>query len=426
MCHILWVTPYYPPEMGAAQTRISETATRLVRRGHRVTVLTTLPNYPTGIVPVEYRGGRRRHEVLDGVDVVRVWSYVSANRGFFRRVVAQLSFGSLAGLFGSRTVGRPDVIIVESPPLFDAFAGRILARWKRAPYIFTVADIWPESAVQLGALHNRLAIWLAERVEWSTYRGAAAVWAVTNGIRQTLLKRGLPGDRVFALPNGADVRKFTPMDKFAARAELGWGDEFTVLYAGTIGLSHGLATVLDAADRLRAHRDIRIILMGDGAAKAALVAEARQRGMANVTFVEAQPHERMPLVISASDACLVSLRKVPLFEGALPSKIYEAMACARPILLAVDGEARQLIVNETGAAFHVPQEDAEALAQAILALRAQPSLATEMGRRGRTLVVSRFDRDKLTSQLEEHIAAVLRHGSIPVNAPDVPILAEQH
>jgi putative colanic acid biosynthesis glycosyltransferase WcaI len=425
LSHILFVTPYYPPEVGAAQTRIGETAVRLVKRGHRVTVLTTLPNYPSGVVPLEYRGGKRRREVLDGVDVVRVWSYISPNRGFFGRILAQLSFGCLARFLGGRAIGQPDIIIVESPPLFDTIGGRFLSTLKRCPYILTVADIWPESAVQLGVLHNRLAIWLAERLEWSSYQRSGAVWAVTDGIRQTLVGRGLPAHRVFVLPNGVDVRKFTPIDKSSARAELGWGDEFTVLYAGTIGLAHGLATVLEAAYRLRAHPDIRIILMGDGAARTELMAEARQRGAANVTFVEVQPHDRMPLIISASDTCLVALRKVPLFEGALPSKMYEAMACARPILLAVDGEARQLIVNETGAALYVPQEDPAALAQAILALQAQPSMAAQMGRRGRTLVMARFDRDQLTSLLEEHIAAVLTRGRVQAPAHATPAMAEE-
>ncbi|HEX9069599.1 MAG TPA: glycosyltransferase, partial [Ktedonobacterales bacterium] len=147
MAHILFLTPYYPPEVGAPQTRISEMATRLVKRGHEVTVLTTLPNYPSGIVPPEYRRGHRR-ETRDGVKVVRVWSYTTPNKSFLHRVLGQLSFGLLAAYLGRRAVGKPDVIIVESPPLFNAISGRLLGRWKRAPYIFTVADLWPEAAVQ--------------------------------------------------------------------------------------------------------------------------------------------------------------------------------------------------------------------------------------------------------------------------------------
>ncbi len=407
MPHILFVTPYYPPEVGAPQTRISETATRLVKRGHRVTVLTTIPNYPSGIVPPAYRGGKRRRETLDGVDVVRVWSFINPNRGFFGRILAQLSFGCLAGLLGARAVGHPDIIIIESPPLFDTIGGRILSKLKRCPYLLTIADIWPESAVQLGALHNRLAIWLAERLEWSSYQRSGAVWAVTDGIRQMLVGRGLSDDHVFVLPNGVDVRKFTPIDRAPARAKLGWGDEFTVLYAGTIGLAHGLGTVLEAADQLRVHPGIRIVLMGDGAARAELETEARRRNTTNITFLDPQPHNRMPLIISASDVCLVSLRKTPLFEGALPSKIYEAMASARPILLAVEGEARHLIAEQAQAAMYVEPENSVALAGAILSLRDHPALGNELGQHGRAYAEAHFDRDTLTAQLERQLLAVL-------------------
>src|SRR5579859_1208420 len=312
MTHVLFLTPYYPPEVGAPQTRISETAACLVRRGHQITVLTTVPNYPTGIVPPEYRHGRRWREERDGVTILRVWSYVSPNRGFLGRILAQLSFGCLAPLLSGRRVSCPNIIVVESPPLFDAIAGRMFAWRFRCLYIFTVADIWPESAVQLGMLRNRLLIWLAERLEWSTYRRAGAVWSVTAGIRQMLIQRGLPAESVFLLPNGVDTAKFQPRPQELARAELGWREGFTVLYAGTIGLAHGLDTLLGPADLLRGHDDIHFVLAGEGAEKARLQDEAARRGLRQVTFLDAQPHDRMPLLLAAADACLVSLRKVPL------------------------------------------------------------------------------------------------------------------
>jgi glycosyltransferase involved in cell wall biosynthesis len=408
MANILFFTPYYPPEVGAAQTRISETAVRLVKRGHRVTILTTLPNYPLGKVPAEYRSRSQRRQVRDGVSIVRVWSYISPNKGFLRRILAQLSFGCLASFLGLRAVGKPDVIIVESPPLFDAIGGRLLARIKRCPYVFTVADIWPESAVQLGVLHNRFLIRLAEWLEWSTYRRAGAIWSVTAGIRQTLVERGLPEKQIFLLPNGVDTEKFRPRSQGEARAELGWGDGFTLIYAGTIGLAHGLNTLLDAAEQLKRYSDIRVVLIGEGAAKDDLMADVERRQLTNVTFLNAQPHDRMPSIIAAADACLVSLRKVPLFEGALPSKMYEAMACARPIVLAVDGEARQLIAEQAGAALYVEPESAPALAQAILHMRDQPELARQLGERGREFVKSHFDRNQLVVALEDRLLALMK------------------
>ncbi len=213
MAHILFITPYYPPEITPPAIRISDTTMRLARLGHQVTVLTTFPNFPTGVIPPEYRGCLLRYEVRDGVNIVRVWSYVSPNKGFLRRLLAQLSFACLAPFLGWKGVSQPDVIIVESPPLFDAIAGRILAWCKHCPYIFTVADLWPESAVQLGMLRNKTLIRLAEWLEWSTYQRAGAVWALTEGIRDVLIKRGLPPEQVFTVTNGVDTTKFHPLPK---------------------------------------------------------------------------------------------------------------------------------------------------------------------------------------------------------------------
>src|SRR5712692_10419 len=407
MANILFISPYYPPEQGAAAVCVSETAKRLVKQGKRVTVLTTVPNYPTGIVPPAYRGRAIQREVLDGVDVVRIWSYVSPNKGFLRRILAHFSFGFLAPLLGGKAVGQPDMIIVQSPPLFDAFAVRIMAWRKRCPFVFMVSDLWPESAVQLGALRNRLLIRLAEWLEWSTYQRASLVWVVTEGIKKALVQRGLSPEHIFLLTNGVDTTRFHPMPQAQARQELSWDDRFTVIYAGTHGLSHGLTIVLDAAEQLRDHPDIRIVLVGDGAEKASLQAQAHRRDLKHVTFLDAQPHDRIPVFLSAADACLVHVRKIPLFTGMLPIKMYEAMACARPVLLAVDGEARSLTGQEAGAAMYVEPENATALVSAIPSLRKNPELASAIGERGRTLVEARFDYDLLTQALNARIAKLL-------------------
>lgn len=399
--------------------RISETAKILARRGYQVTVLTTFPNYPNGIVPAEYRGHTLLEEQSEGVRVVRVWSYIRPNKGFLLRILAQLSFGCLAPLLSRKTIERPDLMIVESPPLFDAIAGRILAWRYRCPFIFTVADLWPESAVQLGMLRNRFLIRLAEWLEWSTYRKAGAVWAVTEGIHNTLIQKGLSPERVFLLTNGVDTTTFRPLSKAGARAKLGWDDRFTVLYAGTHGLAHGLTRVLDAAERLQDRADIRIVFAGDGATKNELIADAHQRNLTNVTFLDPLPHERMPLLLSAADACLVPLRRLPLFEGALPSKMYEIMACARPMLLGADGEARRLVEMEAGAAHYFEPENADALVAAILYLREHPDDVEELGRRGRAFVEARFDRGLLTAKLETYIARLLERnvGTVPYACP---------
>ena len=407
MAQILFVTPYCPPEKGAAQVRISENAKRLVKRGHQVTVLTTFPNYPTGIVPPEYQHKFFERELIDGVSVVRVWSYVAPHKGFVRRMLAQLSFGCLAPLLGGKAVGRQDLIIVQSPPLFDAIAGRVLAWVKHCPFIFMVSDLWPESAVQLDAVPNSLFVQVAEWLEWSTYQKASLVWALSRGIRDRLLQRGLARDHVFVLTNGADTTRFRPLPQKDARTELGWRDIFTVLYAGTHGVSHGLSTVLDAAELLQEQKEVHFIFVGDGSEKAELVAEAKRRELANVTFFNALPHEKLPLALAAADMCVVPMRKVPLFAGRLPLKMFEIMAAGRPFLLGVDGEARELAVTKANAALYIEPENAEALAEGILFLQKNPEEAEALGRSGRAYIETHFEREQLANELDERITTLL-------------------
>lgn len=421
MAKLLFITPYYAPEKGAAAVRISETAVRLVQRGHTVTVLTTLPNYPTGIVPPEYRGRVPQIEIRAGVRVIRVWSYISPRKSFFHRILAQLSFGCLAPILGRRSVGQPDIIIVESHPLFNAIAGRFLAWRKRCPFIFTVSDLWPESAVQLGVLRDRLFIRLAEWLEWSTYRRAGLIWALSAGIRDQIVARGIPAERVFLLTNGADLSLFVPMERERARAELSWDQRFTILYAGTYGLSHGLATVLEAAARLRDRADMHFIFLGDGVEKAELMAKARQNALANVTFEDACPHDAMPLVLAGADLCLVPMRKLPLFEGRLPLKMFEIMACARPFILGVEGEARKLAVEEAGAAIYAEPENVDALVESILYLYEHPGEREVLGQRGREFVAATYSRDQLTATLDGHIAALLNARGVEQALPSAAL-----
>lgn len=406
MSHILFISPYYPPENGAAAACVGETCTRLVKLGHQVTVLTTLPNYPTGIVLPEYRGRLLQEEMRDSVRVVRIWSWVSPNKSFLHRIKWHLSFALLAPLFGGRAVGQPDIIIVQSPPLFDAIAVRILAWWKRCPFIFMVSDPWPEQAIQLGVLRNRLLIRLSEWLEWSTYQRASLVWVVAEWVRDFLIQRGLAPEHIFLLPNGVDTNKFRPLPQAQARTELGWDNHFTVLYVGTHGVTHGLITILDAAEQIRDRDDIRFVLVGEGADKAYLVAQAQKRGLTNITFMDVVPQTLVPTILAAGNICLAHVRKMPGGLGIIPIKMYEAMACARPVVLAVEGDARR-IAEEAGAAICVEPENASALAHAILHLYEHPDLASVLGPKGRAYVEARFDYDYLTSVLDTRIKMLL-------------------
>jgi len=412
MSHILFISPYYPPENGAAPACVGETCTRLVKLGHEVTVLTTLPNYPAGIVLPEYRGRFLQKEERDGVKVIRVWSYITPNKSFLWRILWYVSFALMAPLVGGKAVGNPDIIIVQSPPLFDAIPVRILARWKRCPFIFMVSDLWPEQAIQLGVLHNQLLIRLSEWLEWSTYRRAALVWVVTEWIRDKLIQRGLDPEHILLLTNGVDITTFHPQPQAKARAELKWDDRFTVLYVGTLGVTHGLMTIIDAADQIREHKDIHFVLVGEGSDKEDLVAETRKRKLTNVTFMDVVPHNLVPTLLAAGDVCLAHVRKAPVTEGILPIKMYEAMACARPIVLGVDGEARRIAEQEAGAALYVEPENPSALSSAILQLYEHPDLASTLGPKGRAYVESRFDYDHLTAILDAHITVLLHEQNI--------------
>jgi colanic acid biosynthesis glycosyl transferase WcaI len=408
MSHILFITYYYPPEKGAAMVRISETAKRLVNRGHQVVVLTTVPNYPSGIVPKEYRGHLVQEEIRDGVRVVRVWNYINSNTTFLRRFLPQISFNLFAPLLGGRAVSHPDVIIACSLPLFNAIAGRFLSWWKRCPYIFWVADLWPETPIQLGMLHNRLVIRLARWLEWSAYTHASLVWVVAASVRNGLIQRGISSERIFLGINGVDTSLFRPLPQTSlqARLELGWTKQFTVLYAGTHGVVHGLATILDVADQMRDRADIHFLLLGDGAQKKALIEQAYKRDLQNITFLDAQLYERMPLIYAAADICLIPARKAEVLKGFLPAKLFEIMACGRPILLGVDGEARHLAEQEAEAALFVEPENPTALASALIYLKEHPDIADALGRRGRAFAEMNFDRDQLVVAVEAQIESL--------------------
>jgi colanic acid biosynthesis glycosyl transferase WcaI len=409
MSHILFITYYYPPEKGAAMVRISETAKRLVKLGHQVTVLTTIPNYPTGIVPPEYRGRIIQEEIRDGVRVIRVWNYINSNSTFLRRILPHISFNLLAPILGGRAVGHPDVIIACSLPLFNAIAGRLLSWWKSCSYIFWVADLWPETPIQLGILHNHLMIRLSRWLEWSAYEHASIVWVVAEGVRNDLIQRGFPSERIFLGINGVDTTLFRPFPQTPgqARTELGWEDRFTVLYAGTHGVVHGLMTVLDAADQMRDRADIQFIFIGDGAQKTYLIEQTSKRSLRNITFLDAQLHEKMPLIYTAADICLVPARKAQVLKGFLPAKLFEIMACGRPILLGVDGEARKLAEQEAGAALFVAPENPTFLVSSILYLKEHPDIAESLGKRGRAFAEMNFDRDQLVTDVEARIESIL-------------------
>jgi glycosyltransferase involved in cell wall biosynthesis len=395
---ILIVTHYFPPEMGAPAARLSALAAAWAADGDQVTVLTGMPNHPTGVVPPAYRGAIRRRERRDGYRVVRTWLYATPNEGMARKTLGHLSFMVSSVVLGARCSGPADVVVVSSPTFFSIGSGWLLARLKRARLVVEVRDLWPGIFVELGVLTSRPVIGVLERLELAAYAAADAVVVVSDGFRANLIGRGVPASKVHTIRNGADLGSCDPTAAAdpGERARLGARPgTCLVLYAGTHGISHGLATVAEAAASLT-REAVHFAFVGEGADKPRLVQQVARLGLENVTLLPGVPPDQVPAVLSAADICLVTLRDVPLFAAFIPSKMFEYLAAGRAVVGAVAGEAAQ-ILREAGAVV-VPPEDAPALAGAIRALAADPERRLAMGRHGRRYVEEHCDRVMLARQ----------------------------
>jgi colanic acid biosynthesis glycosyl transferase WcaI len=395
--------------MGAPSARVHELSREWVREGHEVTVLTGFPHHPTGIVPPEYRGQWLRREWVDGIRVVRVPIHVAPNRAVARRALSYLSYGLSASLLGPFLTGRPDVVVATSPQFLTAVAGWWLSLVLWRPFVFEVRDIWPRSIVEVGAMKaDSLVVRILEKVERFLYRRADRIVAVTHSFVDELAGKGVPRTKMSVVTNGVDLDLFRPGDKGAARRALGLPDGFLATYVGTHGMAHGLDMVLDAAKRVQG-TGIRVLLVGEGAEKSVLQDRARSEGIANVTFWDQQTREKVSEVIAATDVCLVVLRDKPLFRTVIPSKIFEFMGAARPMLTTVDGESRR-IIEDAGAGVFSPPERAEDLARALLDLSASPEKLEDMGRSGREHVERYYSRPALARSYLEILEATCDKG----------------
>jgi glycosyltransferase involved in cell wall biosynthesis len=409
--HILYVSPYFPPEPGAPAARVSELARAWVEAGHQVTVLTGLPNHPTGIVPPEYRRRVLVSENFHGVRVVRTWIYAAANRGRLRRSLAYASFAASAALWGQFHVGHPDVLVATSPQFLCAVAGHAIARTRSLPFVFEVRDLWPESIVAVGALPaGHPVVRGLGLVEEHLYRQADRIVVVTDSFGARLRQRGVAAEKIEVVKNGVDLDRFVPGSRDTQlRGRLGYADKFVVSYVGTHGMAHGLDSVLDAAAALRPEDQIRFLFVGEGAERQRLQARAKTESLGNVRFLGVLPRDAMSEVYATSDLCLVPLRKTELFQTVLPSKIFEILGMARPLLLSVDGEARALVEASGGGVF-VPPEDVPAMAAAILRLAGDPAACRSMGERGHAYVKQHFDRKRLAARYLEILEEVAGKG----------------
>jgi colanic acid biosynthesis glycosyl transferase WcaI len=394
------LTQYYPPETGAPQRRLSLLAEQAAAAGHDVSVLTAMPNYPSGKIQKGY-GGLLHRENRRGVEVIRTFIYPSQSAAVAPRLVSYFSFMLSSFVFGSFLLRRSDFLLVESPPLFLGLAGIWLSRLTRSRLIFNVSDLWPASAVSLGVIRersvaHRIGLWL----EGLCYRRA---WMVTGQSRSILkdIESRFPQVNARLLSNGADTAAFHPQQRTErARAMLTTTNEFVVLYAGLHGLAQGLQQILDAAQKLSQEKTIRFVFVGDGPEKRKLIESAARARLQNVTFLDAIPAARMPAMLAAADAIVVPLGgPIP---GAVPSKLYEAMASARPIILVAEGEAAEIVKKyDTGVV--VAPGAIDDLARAIREVQSHPELAATMARNARAAVVEHFDRREIVSEFLAHL-----------------------
>ena len=394
----LIVTHYFPPETGAPQARLSGLAATWAADGDKVTVLTGMPNHPTGVVPPQYRWAIRRRERRDGYRVVRTWLYATPNEGIVRKTLGHLSFMASSALLGSRACGPADTVVVSSPTFFSIAAAWVLARLKRARFVVEVRDLWPAIFVELGVLTNRRVIRLLERLELAAYAAADQVVVVSEGFRDDLIRRGVPPAKVHTIRNGVDTGRFTPsvVADPAVRARLGADPgDCLVLYAGTHGISQGLPAIADAAAELSG-QPVRFAFVGDGADKRRLERRVAELRLRNVVLLPSVPNAEMPGLLAAADVCLVPLRQVPLFATFIPSKMFEYLAAGKAVVGSVAGEAAQ-ILRDAGAMVVAP-EDSVALAGAIRALAADPDRRAAMSQAGRAFVEQHCDRAALARE----------------------------
>jgi glycosyltransferase involved in cell wall biosynthesis len=404
---ILFFSHYFPPEVNAPASRTYANCKRWAEAGHRVTVITCAPNCPDGVVYKGYRNRLFQREVRDGIEVIRVWTFLAPNKGTFFRIVNYLSYmlsGIVVGIFQK----KPDIMIATSPQFFCGWAGIIAGRLKNVPLLLEIRDIWPESIIAVGAIKNVTVIHFIEWWEKKMYRLARHIIAVGEGYKQQLLGKGVSSQRISVVMNGVDKSIFSPRPTDTKlKSQLGITDKFVCSYVGTIGLAAGLEVVLRAALILEETKrdNIVFLLVGSGAMRDDLEAEQKRLGLSNVIFTGRLKKSEMPAILSISDAVLVHLTKTDLFLTVMPSKIFEAAGMARPIICGVAGHAAEL-VKKAGGGICIEPENPGQLVDVIDFLVDHPDKGKKMGESGYKFITEHYDRDILA---ENYLGIIKRY-----------------
>jgi len=393
--NILFITDNFPPEVNAPATRTYEHAKIWAEEGHKVTVITCAPNFPQGEVYEGYENKLHQKEEMDGIKVIRVWSYITSNKGFIKRTLDYFSFAVtsfFAGLFK-----KTDVIVATSPQFFTTWSGWALSKLKRKPWVFELRDLWPESIKSVGAMREGLLYDMLEKIELFLYWSADLVVPVTDAFKENLINRGIPSEKQVVIPNGSNLDLFnSDMDGNGIQEDLGLEDKFLVGYIGTHGMAHNLDFILDCAEEVSDEK-YHFMFIGDGAEKEKLVKQAREQNMENVTFVDPVPKEEVPDYLASVDVSLVPLKKSDTFKTVIPSKIFEAAAMDTPILLGVEGQAKEIIEEyEAGLCFE-PENKSDFI-EKLEAFNKKDSVYEEKAQNAAKLAKA-YDREKLARKM---------------------------
>ena len=395
---ILFLTDNFYPEVNAPASRTYEHAREWVKAGHEVTVITCVPNFPKGKVFDGYKNKLWQKEAIDGIEVIRVWSYIAANKGFVRRTLDFISFSVtsfLAGLFV-----KADVIVATSPQFFTALSGRTLSFWKRVPWIMEVRDLWPESIKTVGAMKDNLFIRYFEWEEMRCYRSAKTIVVVTDSFKRTLTARGIDEAKIKVVKNGVDKEMFKPVPKDEALiGELGLEGKKIIGYIGTHGMAHELDFILDCARNMQGRNDFHFLFIGAGAEREALLAKKEREGITNVTMLDSVPKDQVVRYISILDLSLINLRKSELFKTVIPSKMFENAGMQIPIIMGVQGEAQEMLEEYGAGLCFEPENEADFNAK-LQQLLSDPDLY-ERCRTGGAEMSRDYDRKALADKMLE-------------------------
>jgi glycosyltransferase involved in cell wall biosynthesis len=404
---IVILSQYFPPEVGAPQNRLYELAVRLQERGAEVTILTAMPNYPQMVIHKEYKGRWHVKEQMNGLTVHRSWIYASTSKGIAKRLLNYYSFVISSLFTGLFRLPKHDYILVESPPLFLGKTAYLISRLRGSKMIFNVSDLWPESAEKLGIVTNKTFLSVATWLEEFLYKKSHLITGQTQGICKDIQSR-FPKKDIFWLPNGVDMKYYVASEKdMTWRNSLGFSQEdVLLLYAGIIGHAQGLEVILHAAKKLETEKNVKFLILGSGPEREKLIQLKEELRLSNVTFLDAVGKKEMPTIVRSVDAAVIPLKKLDLFLGAIPSKIFENLAMRKPILLGVLGEAKELFIDGGKAGLAFEPENAEDLAQKVRQLISDPEACARFGNNGYEYVKENFTRDLIAQKFWDKLQSI--------------------